>query len=65
MTANAAAYQLSQAEISSDIKQANTNTVAGALLLLADIAEEKAVGLTAAELEFVGHCRELAEGVRQ
>lgn len=61
----AAGIQLDHAEISSDIKQANTNTVAGALLLLADIAEEKAVGLTTAELEFVCHCRDLAQGVSQ
>lgn len=65
MTAEAAAFQLTHAEISSDIKQANINAIAGALLLLADIAEEKAVGLTAAELEFVCHCRDLAQGVSQ
>lgn len=65
MTANAEAFQLSQAEISSEIKQHNLNTVAGALLLACDLLDEKATGLSAPELEFVGHARELAEGVRQ
>lgn len=65
MTANAAAYQLTAAEVSSDIKQANLNHVAGALLLACDMLDEKGVGLAAPELEFVAHARELAEGVRQ
>lgn len=59
--------QLTQAEISSDIKQANINTVAGALLLACDLIDDLQAGkqLSAAELEFVGHCRDLAAGVSQ
>lgn len=65
MTANAEAFQLSQDQISIDIKQANINHVAGALILACDLLDEKGVGLSAPELEFVGHARDLAEGVRQ
>lgn len=67
MTAEAAAYQLSHAEVSSDIKQRNLNTVAGALVLACDLIDDLQAGktLSAADLEFVGHARELAQGVSQ
>lgn len=67
MTANAEAFQLSQDQISSDIKQYNLNTTAGALLLACDLIEDLQEGkqLSAQEVEFVAHCRDLAEGVRQ
>lgn len=67
MTAQAAAYQLTDAEISGDIKQANLNTVAGALTLACDLIEEVNLGkvLSAEELEFVAHCCELAAVVSQ
>lgn len=59
MTAQAAALQIAEQGHTSD------HTLRGALILLSDIAAEKCAGLSAPELEFVGHCRELAEGVRQ
>lgn len=57
--------QQSLAEISSDIKQANLEIVAGALLLACDILEEKALGMSQEEIEFVSHARELANEVRK
>lgn len=65
MTANAEAFQLNEDQLSSSIKQHNANRVAGALILACDLLDEKGVGLSAPELEFVGHARDLAEGVRQ
>lgn len=71
MTAEAAALEYLA---SSDIKQANLNTVAGALVLACDIIEDlgnmisdrlDVAGLSAEEMEFVAHARELAEGVSQ
>ena len=66
MTANAASLQLTDAEISSDIKQYNLNTVAGCVHLLCDLIEDLREGteLSGPELEFVAHARELADGVR-
>lgn len=55
MTANAQALQIAEQGIPTEYN------LRGALLLLADIVDEKGVGLSAQELEFVGHCRELAE----
>lgn len=67
MTAQAAALRLTEDQISSEIKQYNLNTVSGALLLACDLIEDLQDGkqLSAQEVEFVTHCRELAEGVYQ
>ena len=60
MTANAAALEIAE-------NGYNLNNVSGALMLACDLIEDLIEGkkLSAAELEFVGHARELAEGVRQ
>ena len=57
MTAQAEALELAETGTQT------AHTIAGALLLACDLLDEQAHGLSAPELEFVGHCRELTEGV--
>lgn len=60
-------HQPTVAEISSDIKQANTEILAGALDLACDLIDDLIAGrkMSAEELEFIEHARDLAKGFKQ